>query len=102
MMPSSVKRRRKADVAPKPVRKRGGYLLDAAHAKPRLDRNRTYRKACAEMADELGFNEAEILAHWIQCCLMRMFEQSLPQSIAEKTALEDVRAMLDKRGGSPS
>ena len=64
------------------------------------DHEGKYRTAVRELCAELGFAELEVWHAWEQCALMHEYEQKLPRAAAEAFALEDVRAIFDKRGKS--
>ena len=58
----------------------------------------TYKDACAELADELGWQRSAVWAWFEQCSMLRQYEQRIPKALAHYFALQDIRAMLDKRG----
>lgn len=62
--------------------------------------SRTYKDACAELADELGWKRKAVWKWFEECTMMRQFEQRMPVSVAAFLAWRDVRAMLDKRGAA--
>lgn len=70
----------------------------SGHANPARDQHGIYRAAVTELADELGWKRTDVWRHfeWLAAC--REFEQRLPRAYAEYLALEDVRAVYDKRG----
>lgn len=57
-----------------------------------------YRDVCAELADELGWERRAVWQWFEECSLMRQFELRWPAPLADYYAMQDVRAMLDKRG----
>lgn len=63
-----------------------------------LDTQGTYRKACALLAKDLGWQLTEVYSLWQFVALMREFEQRWPRSVAEWQAMHDVRASLWKPG----
>lgn len=69
---------------------------------PKRDQFGVYRAACHEFADELGWKRDEIWELFDEISCIREVEMRIPRALAEHFALDDVKAMCDKRGqGEP-
>lgn len=65
------------------------------------DPNQIYEAACIDLADDLGWERGIVVYWWSQLALARQ-HVGQPQAMAEHFALDDVRAVFDKRGCAPS
>lgn len=65
---------------------------------PKRDAHGIYRAACQEFADELGWKRREIWELFDEVACIREVEMRIPRALAEHFALEDVKALCDKRG----
>jgi hypothetical protein len=66
-----------------------------------LDRHGLYAKACADLADRLGWERKELFAHWKDLALMREYECRWPRALCEWQALNDLYACVEVRGQEP-
>lgn len=75
-----------------------GVITVAGKQQPSFDKGGTYRKACALLASDLGWQLHEVYALWRYVAMLREYEQSWPRGVAEWRAMHDVRSMLAKHG----
>ena len=68
------------------------------HKNSALDKRGSYKRACVDMAERLGWDAGTLHHWWEQFALIRISHQRWPRQVAEWMAMHDLSAFFDKAG----